>query len=839
MQTRTYNGYTYQRASDGEPWQLVGPAESTPPATIITKRATPYAANAEARAQQDQRLQEQRFQLDVSKDARDASTQPYEARKAAADAAKAEADAAKAERDLTAQQSTATPQQQALMAELANDEVLTAIARARSDINEGGSAGLWARLGDLPGLDDKLAPQGVINLAGSLNTIASRLTLDKLAQLKQLSPMGASGLGSLTEKEGALLRDSVAGLGQTQSPDRLLDNLAAVEKHYRNYMALTKGEDYRDPKVAERYGIAAAPASEPMGLAQGGYRDEPDPALKGVNSHIRGMIGAGKSAGQIVAYMNSVRPGLGTEKAGSVDAAVKFRAQNPTVPLSNYVVSVENRSVPMGGVRETINNIAQTPFGAYMMQAGDAVSAGTLDNFQDNPALTRAGMQAVAADNPTAAIAGMLSGGAITGAVAEGAVARAGANWAPRIADALYGSLYGAGSADEGSRLEGAGWGALGGIAGGELGRRGAAASGRALQGVRGEAQQFLRERGVPMTVGQILGGARKAKEDRLAGFGGVGDDITARRREGLTAFNRAMFDEGIAPVSQAGVGQIGEEGVDTMRGLISGPGGAYDRTLSGVSLVPDQQFGTDVAAALARGGGLARTGPEFTSFVNESIAPHFSAPNGQIDGRQVQDILQQVRGADFGTDAMGGLATDAARDIEGALMNLAERQAPGVMEDLGNANTAYRNLNIIADAVGKGINNDGLVMPSQLGTAARTNTTRFGGRIAAATPDRPFYELQRAGQEVLPSRVPDSGTAGRQEANGGITAVARSIIRNLVNAPLYAEATQPLINRALLDRTPAMIRAGEELEARARIAGLLARPASLAYGPLQVDAPY
>ncbi|WP_205903188.1 hypothetical protein, partial [Pseudomonas viridiflava] len=112
---------------------------------------------------------------------------------------------------------------------------------------------------------------------------------DKLAQLKQASPTGASGMGSLTEKEGELLRDSVSALGQTQSPDKLLDSLGAVEKHYRNYMALAAGEDYRDPKAAEKYGLVTAPAQgDQLALAQGGARDEADPASSGVNSHIRG-----------------------------------------------------------------------------------------------------------------------------------------------------------------------------------------------------------------------------------------------------------------------------------------------------------------------------------------------------------------------------------------------------------------------------------------------------------------------------------------------------------------------------------------------------------------------
>jgi hypothetical protein len=514
METRTYNGYTYQRASAGEPWVLAGPA-ATPapqagPMTVVTKRADPTLAYEVPKAQADLANAQTQNQVAQAR----LATAPYDARKASADATKAEIEATKAQRDLQAQQATANPEQQKRMADLGNDEVLTAIANARAGVDAGGSAGYWARLGKIPVIGGLIEPQGVVDLESSLNTIASRLTLDKLSQLKQASPTGASGLGSLTEKEGALLRDSVAGLGQTQSPDKLRESLAAVEKHYRNYMALAAGEDYRDPKIAQKYGIAVVPTNGGQGetaqLAQGKFRDEPDPALKGVNSHIRGMIGAGRKPAEIVAYMNSVQPGLGDERAADVTAAATFRAQNPKVPLSSYAVSVENRSVPMSETGQTVNDIAQSPFGAYMTSAADALTAGTIDNLQDNPALARAGMKAIGDASPKASIAGMLTGGALAGALAEGAVGgmigvgtagaagatpeaiaaaqAARATWAARGADVGYGATYGAGSADEGSRLEGAGWGALAGVVGGEGGRRATRAIGSGLRGVQNES---------------------------------------------------------------------------------------------------------------------------------------------------------------------------------------------------------------------------------------------------------------------------------------------------------------------------------------------------------------
>jgi hypothetical protein len=151
-------------------------------------------------------------------------------------------------------------------------------------------------------------------------------------------------------------------------------------------------------------------------------------------------------------------------------------------------------------------------------------------------------------------------------------------------------------------------------------------------------------------------------------------------------------------------------------------------------------------------------------------------------------------------------------------------------------ANAAYRNLSVLGDAVGAGMNTGGLFSPAQLGTAARGNARKFTGRLSGSTTDRPFYDLQRAGQDVLPSKVPDSGTAGRADAGGeGLTAMLRRGFRNVRNAPIYAESTQPALGALLLDRTPEMIRLGEQIERRARIGGMLGRPAALQYGPFAV----
>lgn len=62
----------------------------------------------------------------------------------------------------------------------------------------------------------------------------------------------------------------------------------------------------------------------------------------------------------------------------------------------------------------------------------------------------------------------------------------------------------------------------------------------------------YLDRRGVPMTLGQMLGGTAKAAEDRRTSIPGIGDKIQEMRRAGFEGMNRAAFTEGGAPIGFA-----------------------------------------------------------------------------------------------------------------------------------------------------------------------------------------------------------------------------------------------------------------------------------------------
>jgi len=493
-----------------------------------------------------------------------------------------------------------------------------------------------------------------------------------------------------------------------------------------------------------------------------------------------------------------------------------------------------------GTVGRALGGLADSAGGAYAISAADALTAGTLDNIAGGQ--SGLAMEYARQQYPGASLAGTVTGGALGAAGAEMGLARAGlgAGAAALGGDALYGAAYGAGSTEDGSRLLGAAGGGLGALAGGAAGRGIARGVGSAFRGVQNADAQGLRAAGVPLTAGQALGGTAKGIEDRLSGLPVVGDMVNARRLEGMQGFNRAAFDEALAPIGANTGGVTGEAGIDAAQGATRQ---GYDTALNGVSVTRDPQFTADYNGAINQGAQVPRVGPEFEAWSQANLDPLTAQP--AYNGATVQDFIQQTRGADFGTDAMGQLVGRSVTGAEDAMRGLVNRQAPDVMPALGRADQAYRQTQVLRDAVnrarnGTRVGETGTFAPSQLADAAAANAKKFGN--SQGTTRQPFFNLSRAGQAVLPNSVPDSGTAGRAIVGGLLTGAGlgggtgyaagdagTGAGYGLGAAALLAaggsRAGQRALTAALLDRPEMLIRAGNGIANRARIGGLFGAP--------------
>jgi hypothetical protein len=528
------------------------------------------------------------------------------------------------------------------------------------------------------------------------------------------------------------------------------------------------------------------------GLAPGGgtTRQVDNPVLAGVREEYKRRLAAGQTAEQIIDWAKStaIDPSAYPSIRAQVDDFKRTRR-----PLSEYnTQALDDMIVPMSGADQRMNNAAQSDLGAFGIAAGDAASMGTLDNIVGatggNAERARLGMDQVAQDKPVASMAGSLAGGLAGAFGIEAGLAGRGLGTVARglTADSLYGAGYGAGSSDYNAdggeasladRGRGAALGGGLGLVGSYLGSKVASGVGALARGVSKPSVQAMNDVGAVTTIGQQVGqsgrvgAAVKGIEDRLAGLPVVGDVINARRAESYNKFNTGAFDKALAPIADvpglSGIaasvdGKIGEEAIQEAQGKVQQ---AFGAALQGKSVTADLQGAMGLTDALLKAASIPGRGHEVNDSIAAILEPYMAPGKTRLSGEDMQTISQELRQlkAGYKNDPLKKRIGDAITATEDAMFGMFRRQTPEVLPAYNAAKAAYRRVSILADAVNKAKNQpDNMFTPAQLGQADRANTIKYEGPIAAASGKSQFNDYQKAAQEVLPNKVPDSGTAGR-----------------------------------------------------------------------------
>ncbi|QQK04757.1 glucosaminidase domain-containing protein [Burkholderia anthina] len=315
-------------------------------------------------------------------------------------------------------------------------------------------------------------------------------------------------------------------------------------------------------------------------------------------------------------------------------------------------------------------------------------------------------------------------------------------------------------------------------------------ALGAAVSPSIGAAQQTLLDAGVPLTPGQILGGGAARTEAKLTSVPVLGDMIKGAQQRSLAGFNKATYDQVLEPLGQKYSGPIGSEGVANVQNTISQ---AYDSALSKLTFKADPQFQTDLSSL----SGMAQSLPQaqqqqFMNVIKNQIVGKLS-PQGTMDGptlKGVQSELGRIArglGGDpsFDNQQLGQAVGEVRNLVESSL---ARNNAPDAVQDLAKANAAYANfVRLRAAAASQGaMNNEGMFTAGQLNNAVRS-ADKSAGKGATATGNALMQDFSTAGQSVLGSKYPDSGTVGR-----GLMALLApgSIGAGLATAPMSTLAT-------------------------------------------------
>lgn len=126
------------------------------------------------------------------------------------------------------------------------------IAESYRQVNPS-TAGRAATIGGLGAVGRFIMGTDYTNLASDLTVIKANQFLDSLQKLKDASPKGASGLGSLTETEGEKIQSKIESLNQEQDPEKLKKSL----ENLNNYLKESKKRiDSAYKADLEKFGVS-------------------------------------------------------------------------------------------------------------------------------------------------------------------------------------------------------------------------------------------------------------------------------------------------------------------------------------------------------------------------------------------------------------------------------------------------------------------------------------------------------------------------------------------------------------------------------------------------------
>jgi hypothetical protein len=299
------------------------------------------------------------------------------------------------------------------------------------------------------------------------------------------------------------------------------------------------------------------------------------------------------------------------------------------------------------------------------------------------------------------------------------------------------------------------------------------------------EAQRMM-DRGVSLLPGQMFGpGLRRGTEQITTSVPFSGAAVAGAMRRGIEDFNRAAYNEALAPIGQKFAGkEVGWEGVDQLEKQLSKE---FDRVKGMIDWRPDKKTLADLTELLDLSKEMpADEARRLAAFIKNRVLKRIG-PEGVMDGttfKQVEsELSQEARNIYRNPNATAGERQLASGldSVNAILRDTLERQNPHVRSALQAINTAWAHLVRIRDAAANRVKSLGVFTPGDLLSAER----KAAGRRIFGRGEGLMQDFARDAETVLGNRIPDSGTAPRLATMGEITELGGLAVHN----PLLAAA--------------------------------------------------
>lgn len=333
------------------------------------------------------------------------------------------------------------------------------------------------------------------------------------------------------------------------------------------------------------------------------------------------------------------------------------------------------------------------------------------------------------------------------------------------------------------------------------------------------KAQQLM-DQGVELTPGQKLGSALKSLEDKLTSYPLVGGMIENARKKGIESFDKAAFKRVLEPIGGKVPDVAGREGMEIVENQVKH---TYNELLPKLNFKATPEFNANMVQLRDMAQNLPYDlGKTFNYDIDNVIAKRMSK-NGTIDGtdfKKVEEDLSKLAKKYLSPNATAS-ENSLGEAYKQALVNLRttlSENNPKYAKELNDVNRAFANLSVVRKAA-SAANTQDMFTPSQLASAVKAADTS-AGKNRTAQGKALMQDLTDAGVSVLPSRVPDSGTASRLNIGPMGAAIGAGsylpyaalqaamferpeFVNKMVNAlrGTSAYATAPAVNKALGER--------------------------------------
>lgn len=304
---------------------------------------------------------------------------------------------------------------------------------------------------------------------------------------------------------------------------------------------------------------------------------------------------------------------------------------------------------------------------------------------------------------------------------------------------------------------------------------------------VSSKAQQLL-EQGVELTPGQKMGGALKRLEDKLTSYPWVGGIIEKGRKEGIESFDKAAFKRVLEPIGGKVPDVTGREGMEIVENQVKH---TYNELLPKLVFKATPEFNANMSQLRDMADNLGYDlGKKFNYDIDQIVAKRMSK-NGTIDGqdfKRVEEDLSKLA-KNYLSPKANATENQLGEAYKQALVNLRTTLSeanPKYAQELKDVNKAFANLSVVRKAASMS-NTQDIFTPSQLANAVKASDTS-AGKNRTAQGKALMQDLTDAGVSVLPSKVPDSGTASRLNLGplGLGIGVASAPVYSALNAAMF-----------------------------------------------------